>query len=179
MKRYFIDKAHLATLLAPRGLRIGGWNEIRPVNPADSNVISFSAPSDAGMLLEVASSIADWIGCGDWVLFQFDNSTCPLESEIGVLEVICGLDESWDVAVHRSLLIEDIDGFSKQRLFTQVSVIINFCLVFEWHVYLTSSAAMPGQLIGLQDGVVYAYGTKQKTGSLKVKNERESSDQSP
>lgn len=148
-----LDHQRAIELLAPLGLGIGGWNELRALRPEAAPHKSYSPPTEAIELYVVADRLAQWVASGAWTLLQVDNSTSPTEDEIAVFEKIAfnGLS-SWDVGKQHSLLVE-----GQGRCPTLV-LLIYFALLFEWHVYLTSAASFAGQRLALQDGVVYFFG---------------------
>lgn len=148
-----IDSECAAQLLVPIGIRIGEWNELRPLLPSAISHRSYAPPAGALELYVMAYRLAQWINSGAWTLLQVDNSTLPTDDEVGVFEAIAFDGQTfWDVATQHTFLLQ-----GQQRLST-LALLIHFTLLFEWHVHLVSEGSLEGQRLALQDGLVYFFG---------------------
>ena len=161
MKCLSIEDANL--LLANIGMRIGEWNQI--VNNTEHQYgknkwVSYLPPRDGRTLLNFSQHVVGWLPKGNWKIFQIDNSTGwmdPVQCSL-FNGLLFGLSSKLDINYikNRTLLFEcgeDNDTDLNTELL--ISNLVYIFLLFESHGYLVSSDSYNGQLLGIQDGVVY------------------------
>jgi len=146
-----LDLPEANRLLLELGLKVGEWNELTDLEDAASHR-AFVPSRDATQLYVAANRLLDWIPDAGWVLLQIDNSTAPSEDEASVFEQLMG-------SVGPNLMERHAFAFRDvAEVKTKLALLINFFLLFEWHVYLAFENGAKSQRLGLLDGVVYFFG---------------------
>jgi hypothetical protein len=160
-----LTNAKANEFLATRGFRIGGWNELLETNANKTSVKHLAAPVDARELFNFSQQLMAWLSPkeSDWVFLQIDNSTSPLDDELGVFEnLVLSNAIRWDVGEQRSFLFEkDLAPNAGSSITPKLVLLIFFALAFEWHIYLVAEKSGSGQRLGLLDGVAYVFGTEE------------------
>lgn len=153
-----ISRIEADAMLKTKGLIIGSWGEFREADSSCFGVRSFAPSRDARELLYLSRDIVSWLGPGAWVLYQVDNSTCPLDLENLVFDrIVLDLQCHWDIAEVRSFLFGFADEAGEKNSMDLI-LLIGYSIAFEWHVHLVSEATSAGQRVAIQDGVIHFYG---------------------
>jgi hypothetical protein len=155
-----LDASDTERYLAPLGLAIGNWNEILDTSvPAEEvNWISYEAPQNARNLLRFAWHLSGWLPKGDWKLLQFDNSNLFEGDQTSLIgRLLFGQNSiEVDMTCVRTVLFKFVG--SEQEKNAQELLLTNLIfsiLLVEGHAYVVSSKSTEGQVLGLQDGIVY------------------------
>lgn len=139
-------------ILSPLGLGIGAWNEVIDLQVLSENFM-YQPPRLANELYVFCRILVQWISFQDWILIQIDNSTSPLEDEVDIMENIFAMSVSDKADANTSFVMDGSDSHSK------LAMLMFFAIIFEWHVHIVSASSKDGKRLGLQDGVVYFFGS--------------------
>jgi hypothetical protein len=157
-----ISEERANKLLALVGMKIGGWNELLPIDEKSSGAKSagwsnFKAPSDVRELFNFSLKIAEWIPVGEWKILQIDNSSFFTGAQNKILSQLSGRASSGEKFSDSATYLFQF-GRSEELDLQQEYLVASFIfmfLVFELHGYLSSSESSNCQRLGLQDGFVY------------------------
>jgi hypothetical protein len=144
-------------ILAPIGMTIGNWGQI---SYSDLNVnegkafLRLRAPTAAKELFCLSRHLVSWLPTGCWTLVQMDNSNVLDRDEISIFSK---LFSQYDGTLEkRTYVIESGESTEAQRDSAfLIANMIFLLLLFEGHAYVTSSGAVNGEILGLQDGFAY------------------------
>lgn len=154
-------KSEAELYLKDIGMGIGDWNQVIDLTDGksiDTNLVQQKAPDK--YLLNFCQHVAGWLPSGDWKIFQIDNSTGwmdPVHASMfyGLLHGSDFLSKI-DYPEKRSYLFEFSQD--KRQMMNQELLLANLIyvfLLFESHGYIVSSGSQQGQVIAIQDGVIY------------------------
>lgn len=143
-------------------MRLGTWCQIADVvgseRPA-SQWTKLIAPDR--YLLNFCHHVAGWLPRGDWKLFQIDNSTGQLDPvQMSLVSgLLYGVDGACDLNEYqdRGFLFEfnGRDSRADDNVELAIANLVFVFVLFRLHAYVVSSGSRDGELVGLQDGVVY------------------------
>jgi hypothetical protein len=167
-----LTNAEASEFLAARGFRIGGWNELLETNTDKTITRQCAAPVEARELFNFAQHLMAWLSPkeSDWFFLQIDNSTSPLEGEVGVFEnLVLSNAMKWNVGHQHSFLFDkDSVPDAGSSVIPALVMLVFFALAFEWHIYLVAEKSGRGQKLGLLDGVAYLFGTEEIVRQAKI-----------
>lgn len=138
------------------GMKIDEW--ARPTDASDHKVSTratekLDAPSDGKELFVLSLHVAGWLPAGDWWLLQIDKSTSLSIDEASIISaLLMGPGSNRKISSFGSVLIEPSHESFSQLL---ISHLVFLLLLFEAHGHVVSSRSTDGQMISLEDGVVY------------------------
>jgi hypothetical protein len=160
-----LDKMKLLTIeeanryLTTIGMEIGNWNQIVDTSVQNEEIcwLNYEAPTRARELLRFSRSVAGWLPKGDWKIVQIDNSSYFDPDRTSLFTgLLFGPEVAPDLSEHRTFLFQ----FSNSEATNNNTELVIANLVFvllllEEHGYVVSSGSTQGQVLGIQDGVVY------------------------
>ncbi|WP_146749331.1 hypothetical protein [Paracidovorax anthurii] len=153
-----------------QGVKLGPWNCLETPKSEGSYVASsFCTGKSTYELIAFSQHIAGWLTKGRWKIIQIDNSSHfypDQESVLGAL--LLGPAQPIDLANNRTYLFEF--GANERMNFQEevvLAYVINLMLIYEAHCYVISSGGEMGEMIAIQDGVVYFYGNRVRLSQAK------------
>lgn len=147
--------------LLSQGLRLGLGNGLEAISPQGGPVAGkFCTGKSVYELVNFSNHVAGWLRSGSWKLLQIDDSSYFYPDQESLLSaLLVGPTQQVDLTKHRTFLFEF--GAGKRSDF-QTEVVIahltNLMLIYEAHCYFLSSGGGEGEMIAVQDGVVYFFG---------------------
>ena len=147
----------ISSALLSAGVFIGPWGELKSLNAQDDFSVRLAPNEDALHLYVAAQHLARWLGPQNFFVIQIDNSTAPAEDEIDVFNFIVGKSSDCqyvDLGGVRTFFVSN----EFEKINNVAVVLINFMLIFSWHVHLVSDTCFHGRRLAIQDGVAYLCG---------------------
>jgi hypothetical protein len=111
-------------------------------------------------LLNISKHVANWLKKGSWKILQIDNSSYFYPDQEYILStLLLGPTQQVNLVEHRTFLF-DFGVGEKEDLQTEavLSHLIYLMLIYEAHCYFLSSGSDAGEMIAVQDGMIYFYG---------------------
>ena len=145
-----------------RGVKLGVWNGLEFLHPGVGWIrSSFCTGKSVYELINLSQHVAGWLSKGSWKILQIDNSSYFFADQSLLLSsLLLGPSQCANLTEHRTFLFEFGDN-QDENFQTEVVLahLINLMLVYEAHCYLLSSEGSAGEMLAMQDGFVYFYGS--------------------
>lgn len=152
-----INKLTAKSLLSSIGMTVGDWERLEySSNKENHHALSYQAPQDARKLYCFSLQAATWLPVSSWKLLQIDmSSTLAWHEGLILARLLLGEFDCLDFTKTRSFLFEFGDKQDTNRKCELIIAnVIYFSLLYESHMYITSSASTDGQILAIQDGFV-------------------------
>lgn len=150
-----------ASYFLSQGVKLGQWNGLEALPPKPGYAASdFCTGKPVYELINFSQHVVGWLRKGDWKILQIDNSSYFFPDQALVLaSLLIGPKKQVDLVNSRTFLFEfgvgETEDFQTEVV---LAYLINLMLVYEAHCYVLSSGGAAGEMLAVQDGVVYFYG---------------------
>lgn len=161
-----IEKEDALSVLSEKLMTLDGWNRVQYLSSPLLTPIQILPEKYEGQTYSFACNLADWVDANNCAYIFISDSTQPIREEGFVFfKTIGRMSKVPNLAVKNIFYVSASDFDSKSEYFSTLSLLIYFCILFEWHVNFVGDGT---KKLSINDGVIYLYSNSMSDDSISV-----------